>query len=414
VLRQFLMGQYAHPSVGAVDLSLLAEAGANGELLAGLLPGDLHWILLSGDEGEVLGYALLMGLGEALPGTTLRRWERPLFPVERIHGWGIYGRLHVLPETPVEQVCELCHFSVRQTLSPLDERRARAPVELGLAVARGMGGPLRGEVAAVIGDDPVARDVLEFLHVPLVAIRGTVPDLSQNRLFSPRYEQAPVIPWAFLAADLGRATLARLDMLEGALASPGKHTLLDLVRLRMGLSTIRSSLAPPESLGGLADAVLPASPAPPALRRQVLDLAERLRTIDLFAALSDAEARILASHLEPRTVEAGRTIVRQGDSGDEFFLIESGQAEVSVTGRSGEPSRLGTLGAGDHFGEIALVTGGRRTADVAALTPMTLLVLGRAAYQQYLTRLVEIEQEINRTAAARAGDTIRHVLMGEG
>jgi monovalent cation:H+ antiporter-2, CPA2 family len=68
----------------------------------------------------------------------------------------------------------------------------------------------------------------------------------------------------------------------------------------------------------------------------------------------------------------------------------------------GEPVTLATLGPGHYFGEIALLSGGERTADVFAATPMTVLRLTKDAYTRFLARLEEVQERIARMAAARS------------
>ena len=78
----------------------------------------------------------------------------------------------------------------------------------------------------------------------------------------------------------------------------------------------------------------------------------------------------------------GHSVVREGDEGDSFFVVLAGQAKVSAKGRS-----IRRLLPGDHFGEIALLDGGKRTATVVTETPMTLLEIKRSAF----TKLVRAE-----------------------
>lgn len=70
---------------------------------------------------------------------------------------------------------------------------------------------------------------------------------------------------------------------------------------------------------------------------------------------------------------------------------------------------MAELGPGDCFGEIALVTGGERTADVIALTPMTLMRLSHDSYARYLAHLVDVDNQITHTALTRTRDTLRAV-----
>jgi CRP-like cAMP-binding protein len=75
----------------------------------------------------------------------------------------------------------------------------------------------------------------------------------------------------------------------------------------------------------------------------------------------------LARGLEPLAVPAGDTVFEQGDLGDRYFVIESGEVEVVGDGR-----RIATLGPGQAFGEIALLKREPRTATVRAITPLGL------------------------------------------
>jgi CRP-like cAMP-binding protein len=90
-----------------------------------------------------------------------------------------------------------------------------------------------------------------------------------------------------------------------------------------------------------------------------------LRKVPLFADLDSRELEEIAGSMQERRVAAGETVLQQGAGGAGFFVIEEGQAEVSV---DGEPRR--TIGPGDYFGEIALLTGSDRTATVTARTDM--------------------------------------------
>ena len=87
--------------------------------------------------------------------------------------------------------------------------------------------------------------------------------------------------------------------------------------------------------------------------------------VPLFSSLRPQDAAAVARLFKERRFEAGETVTKEGSGGAAFFLIESGEATVSVRG---EP-RPG-LKAGDHFGEIALIDGGKRAATVTAATDL--------------------------------------------
>ena len=88
---------------------------------------------------------------------------------------------------------------------------------------------------------------------------------------------------------------------------------------------------------------------------------ELLKRVPLFADLERRELEGLAQSLKERRFSAGQTIASEGQSGVGFFLIDEGEARVTVRGEE-----RGTLRAGDYFGEIALIDHGARSATVTA------------------------------------------------
>ena len=90
-----------------------------------------------------------------------------------------------------------------------------------------------------------------------------------------------------------------------------------------------------------------------------------VRGVPLFANLSDADADKLAADFIERRFAAGDTISTAGESGLNFFIVESGEAAVRVGDKE-----VRRLAAGDSFGEIALVDKGPRSASVTAITDM--------------------------------------------
>jgi len=90
-----------------------------------------------------------------------------------------------------------------------------------------------------------------------------------------------------------------------------------------------------------------------------------LRHVPLFADLDERELEEIAGTLRERRFAAGDTVTQEGAGGAGFFVVESGEAKVTV---DGEDRR--TIGAGDYFGEIALLTGSDRTATIVATTEL--------------------------------------------
>jgi CRP-like cAMP-binding protein len=127
------------------------------------------------------------------------------------------------------------------------------------------------------------------------------------------------------------------------------------------------------------------------------DKATALGRAPLFRNLSRAELVQLAMATEDLEVEAGKVLAREGDIGQEFFVIVDG--EVSVTKAGQEINRLGP---GDFFGEIALIWDSpRRTATVTAATPVRFFVLTRQAFRSLVDRHPDIEAKVLEAIEAR-------------
>ena len=95
-----------------------------------------------------------------------------------------------------------------------------------------------------------------------------------------------------------------------------------------------------------------------------------IRGIAIFSELDDASIDQLASDFIEREFEAGQPIATEGEGGLNFFIVESGSADVSVSGKT-----VGTLGPGASFGEVALVDKSARSATVTATTQLRAFAL---------------------------------------
>jgi CRP-like cAMP-binding protein len=93
---------------------------------------------------------------------------------------------------------------------------------------------------------------------------------------------------------------------------------------------------------------------------------ELLSHVPLFTGLSQKELKTLADNFTQRSFREGTELTAEGQGGVGFFVIESGEALVTVDGQ--ERRRLGP---GDYFGEIALIDGGLRTATITAVSDGT-------------------------------------------
>lgn len=395
-VMRYRLAQYL--AVHFVDLERIHDERIEYEPLDHTSPQDVHIIAGDTRTGEILCYVTIKKVKGAPPGATFRDRERPLFPVEEVHGWGIFNRLRTLPDMPVDHVREVGRFVKNQRYQSLDERSIRAPVETSLALWHVLEHELRPGVDAFVGDfeEGIAQQRLAYFHVPMAVLHGTVPYEAESAWLYRRYRHRTVFPFAVLLDDLPVAH-ARNKSIDWALSLPGKLALVRLNALRKKESPNRSSLEPPGGLPAIDEAqVLTQPDVAMADRLRLISEGERLRRAPLFADLSVAEAAVLGTKLERVAVEAGTTVLREGDEGDALFVVEEGTLEVRSNG-----VKIAELEPGDHFGEIALVTGEKRMADVVSVTRASLFRLGRDVYLDYLAALPDIEQKTAETSAAR-------------
>jgi CRP/FNR family transcriptional regulator, cyclic AMP receptor protein len=124
-----------------------------------------------------------------------------------------------------------------------------------------------------------------------------------------------------------------------------------------------------------------------------------LKRVPLFADLSRRELEQVALAFKQRSFPAGHTIMKEGLGGAAFFLIESGEATVSIGGK-----QRTTLKAGDYFGEVALIDEGARTATVTAATDLTCYGLTLWEFRPLVRANGEIGWKLLQTFAARFRD----------
>ncbi len=159
-------------------------------------------------------------------------------------------------------------------------------------------------------------------------------------------------------------------------------------------------------VAGLALPVVALLAAPSFIRADRADPAFLLelaviRAIPMFMPLSAPVLERLVRGAERLTVGASTPIVVEGDPGDRFYVIVSGRAQVSLGGAGGRE-----LGAGESFGEIALIRDVPRTATVRALVPTALLAIDRDLFLAALTG--------QPRSRALADDRATRLMAGEG
>ena len=127
---------------------------------------------------------------------------------------------------------------------------------------------------------------------------------------------------------------------------------------------------------------------------------ERLSGLSLYADLDDAARTEIADCTREVTIAAGATVAAQGDNAYEFFVIESGEAEVR---RDGEV--IATVGPGEVVGEIGLLVTGTRTASIVATSDMTLIAMFSREFRQLTRTHPAIAERVRATMRERVART---------
>ena len=122
----------------------------------------------------------------------------------------------------------------------------------------------------------------------------------------------------------------------------------------------------------------------------------RLKSIPLFASLSEKELQQVAHLADEVSVPEGQHLVDEGKFAHEFFVIEEGTAEVVHNKKT-----IATLGPGDFFGEIALIKTDRRMASVVAKTPMELIVVFGPNFRSLNAELPAVSDKIEKAIEER-------------
>jgi len=126
-----------------------------------------------------------------------------------------------------------------------------------------------------------------------------------------------------------------------------------------------------------------------------LDTRKLVRHLDLLASLDDNQLLIVCGLLRPRLAIPNERIIRKGDPADGVYFIASGTVEVVL------PDRRIQISSGAFFGEMALLTGRVRQADVIAITYCQLLVLRRSDFEQFMRENPDARAAIVQVAKAR-------------
>jgi CRP/FNR family cyclic AMP-dependent transcriptional regulator len=123
---------------------------------------------------------------------------------------------------------------------------------------------------------------------------------------------------------------------------------------------------------------------------------DALRQVPLFQDFDDEDLERLARQMKERTFPEGAAVTTEGDTGAGFFVIAEGNATVSVAGE-----QKTTLGPGDHFGEIALIDEGVRSASITAATDLRCFGLTPWEFRPFVEEHPRVAWALLKTLAQR-------------
>lgn len=130
----------------------------------------------------------------------------------------------------------------------------------------------------------------------------------------------------------------------------------------------------------------------------------QLREMDFLKVLKEEDLARVAQSARIEVFGEGESIVRQGETGDTCYFIESGKADVLLAGSPGRDGYIATLGQGDFFGEMSLLAGEPRKATVVAREDIVCIVIGSEAFKSIFENSPEIAERFSEALAKRTAE----------
>ena len=133
------------------------------------------------------------------------------------------------------------------------------------------------------------------------------------------------------------------------------------------------------------------------------------RNVPLFAGLEEGELEKLSKVALRRRVERNAFVVRSGEDTDSLYILLTGRAKVTNTDEEGREIILAWLGQGEFFGEMGLIDGSPRSANVVAVEPCELLCLSKDAFQRCMQDNFQIAQKLMHILVRRLREADRKI-----
>ena len=124
------------------------------------------------------------------------------------------------------------------------------------------------------------------------------------------------------------------------------------------------------------------------------DITAILGNSQVFGGLDVAARAAVAAKLRPMTFPAGHMIFARGDQGQDLYVVLSGRVRLSILSIDGRELTFTHAGAGEVFGEIAMLDGKARTADATAVEETHAMLLNRSALDELMTTIPELAQSV--------------------
>lgn len=246
-------------------------------------------------------------------------------------------------------------------------------------------------VFALLGLSPAG--VLPFVLLVVVGVIDVVSDVSSTTLLQ------SVTPDSLLGRVFGafEALLISAMLLGAVVVGP----LIDLAGARAATVIL--------SLAGFAFLLLS---LPRLLRLEdALGVRVFVRRVPVLAGLPHRVLEDMALRSRLERFRDGEAVVREGEVGDQLYMIRDGEAEVAARGEGEAEVAVATLSKHDHFGEIALLKDVPRTATVRARGPLELYSLTREDFQELLERSEELKSAMTGASDARYVETQNRLLL---
>ncbi len=138
--------------------------------------------------------------------------------------------------------------------------------------------------------------------------------------------------------------------------------------------------------------------------KRLAHVRSHLEEVELLAGLSKAELSKLAAAAGERRYAAAERIVRQGDAGNEFFIVVSGEVRTTVRREDGRGADLGKFGPGFFFGEMSLLTGEPRRATITAVTDANVIAIGKNVFQEIIAAHPKVAEKLSRAIEKRRAE----------